>query len=102
RVNFGEGVLWLAGYEVQNLLLPDPRYLSAAQTDELASLFAAVAARPLAADVADELARPERQALDRAVFKLVGLSETEGIVVVDSLLERVVARRTQARSVAGR
>ncbi|HSM55493.1 MAG TPA: N-6 DNA methylase, partial [Candidatus Sulfomarinibacteraceae bacterium] len=83
RVNFGEGVLWLAGYEVQNLLLPDPRYLSGAETDELAALFAAVAARPLAADVSDELARPERQALDRAVFKLVGLSETEGIVVVD-------------------
>lgn len=102
RVNFGEGVLWLAGYEVQNLLLPDPRYLTEDETDHLASLFVALAARPAAADVADELARPERRALDRAVFDLAGLSETEGIVVVDSLLERVAARRAQARSVAHR
>ena len=46
RVNFGEGVLWLAGYEVERLLLPDPRYLSAAENDELAGLFRAAAAQP--------------------------------------------------------
>src|SRR5690606_31129469 len=61
RVNFGEGVLWLAGYEVERLLLPDPRYLSAAENDELAGLFRAVAAQPLASEPVVGMARPERE-----------------------------------------
>jgi hypothetical protein len=91
-------VLWLAGYEVENLLLPDPRFLAPEQVTELGELFSALAARPLAADVASELAQADRQALDHAVFALLGLSETEATVVVDTLLARADTRRARARN----
>lgn len=102
RVNFGEGVLWMASYEIENLLLPDPRYLAPEQTEQLASAFETVAARPIDPDLETELTRPDRQALDAIVFDLLGLSATEGVVVIDTLLERVRARMEQARSVRGR
>lgn len=98
RVNFGEGVLWLAGYEVERLLLPDPRYLSAAENDELAGLFRAAAAQPLASEPVVEMARPERESLDRAVFALCGLNAAEGVEIREALLERIGTRQRRARS----
>jgi hypothetical protein len=98
RVNFGEGVLWLAGYEVEALLLPDPRYLDTEQSERLANHFRALAARPVAPTLAEELTRPDRRALNDTVFNLLELTETEAVVLVDTLLERVDARQTQAQS----
>jgi hypothetical protein len=98
RVNFGEGVLWLAGYEVEKLLLPDPRYLSAADNGDLARLFQDAAAQPLASELAVEMARPERQALDAAVSALCGLNEADSSEVRDALLERMRTRQRRARS----
>lgn len=98
RINFGEGVLWLANYEVEKLLLPDPRYLALAEVDTLATLFRAVAAQPLASELSVEMARPERQALDGAVAELCGLSSSEGEAVREVLLERVAIRHRRARS----
>lgn len=96
RVNFGEGVLWLAGYEVENLLVPDPRYLSPAQTERLTTLFDALAREPLASDLATEVTRPPRQALDAYVFSLLGLTSAAGKAVVAGLQERVAARHARA------
>ncbi|MDT8306069.1 MAG: N-6 DNA methylase [Anaerolineae bacterium] len=98
RINFGEGVLWLANYEVEKLLLPDPRYLTPAETARLVTLFRAVAAQPLAAELTVEMARPERQALDEAVAALCGLSNSEGQEVREMLFERVTIRHRRARS----
>lgn len=97
RVNFGEGVLWLAGYEVENLLLPDPRTLDAGVAGELTRRFETIAGRPLAPDLATELARSDRQALDDVVFDLLALSPTEATIIIETLLERVTARRQQSR-----
>lgn len=98
RANFGEGVLWLAGYEIQNLLLPDPRYLAPEQVALLARQFAALAAAGPSGEVEAEQSLPERQALDEAVFEVMGFSTTEAVVVLDSLLERVATRQTRSRS----
>ena len=97
RVNFGEGVLWLATYEVENLLLPDPRALEPEQAARLAACFAALNRRPLDNDLRSELARADRQALDRAVFEIVQLSTTEATIMLETLLERVDARQLAAR-----
>lgn len=97
RVNFGEGVLWLAGYEVENLLLPDPRTLDAVVANDLARLFETLAERRLATDLATELERSDRQALDELVFDLLGLSPTESTIMLETLLERVTARQQQSR-----
>lgn len=98
RINFGDGVLWLAGYEVERLLLPDPRYLTPEENAALAALFERAAAEPLAAGLAAELERPARQALDEMVFALCGLDGGEGDEVRAELLERVATRQRRARS----
>jgi methylase of polypeptide subunit release factors len=98
RINFGEGVLWLAGYEVEKLLLPDPRYLTLEENATLAALFERAAAQPLAAELAAELERPERRALDEMVFALCGLDGGEGDEVRAELLERAATRQRRARS----
>lgn len=98
RINFGEGVLWLASYEVERLLLPDPRYLTPEEVGRLATLFRTVAAQPLASELRLEMARPERQALDEAVAALCGLSATEGEEIRTVLVERVATRHRRARS----
>jgi len=98
RVNFGEGVLWLAGYEVENLLVPDPRYLTPAQTDRLATLFTALAQDPFVPTLAEEVARPGRRALDTYLFSLLGLDPEAGEAVIAGLQTRVAARHARAQN----
>ncbi|MFQ5399210.1 MAG: class I SAM-dependent DNA methyltransferase [Anaerolineae bacterium] len=97
RVNFGEGVLWLAAYEVADILLPDPRHLPSAQVKELEQTFAPLAARPIT-DVMTELTRPDRQALDAVVFDILKLDGIERSAVLDALRERVETRQLRARN----
>ncbi|MBE2220203.1 MAG: SAM-dependent DNA methyltransferase [Anaerolineae bacterium] len=92
RINFGAGVLWLAAYELGRILLPDPRALSAPQAQQLAALFTELAKRPFAT-TEDHLSHPTRQALDNAVFDLIGLNEGERTAVLASLQERIQARK---------
>lgn len=92
RVNFGAGVLWLAAYELGRIRLPDPRSLTPQQSDHLARLFTALAARPFPATESD-LDHPDRKALDTAVFDLIGLNDDERTAVLASLRERIGARK---------
>ncbi len=87
----------MAAYEVEKLLLPDPRYLSPTETAALAAHFAALAREPVPADLAEACLRPAQRALDTLVFQLLGFTETEASVVIDSLLQRVRDRHTRAR-----
>jgi hypothetical protein len=92
RVNFGAGVLWLAAYELGRIHLPDPRTLTIQQANHLAILFTALAKRPFVT-TEDHLGHPTRQALDNAVFDLIGLNEEERTAVITSLQERIQARK---------
>ncbi len=92
RVNFGAGVLWLAAYELGRLPLPDPRTFSAAQSSHLAQLFTRLAQRPFTT-TEEHLSHPDRQALDAAVFDLIGLNDGERTAVLASLQERINARK---------
>jgi hypothetical protein len=96
RVNLGEGVLWLATYEVREVPLPDLRRLSPADSTELARLFTQLEQRPLQ-ESEIELTQPDRQALDAAVFDLLGFSTTERSALVETLLERLHTRQRRAR-----
>lgn len=97
RVNFGEGVLWLASYELEDIRLPDPRLLSAEQATRLAQSFTRLAERPLG-DTAVELDQLDRQQLDDLVFDLLGLGIAERAAVREALLQRIVARTERART----
>jgi hypothetical protein len=97
RVNFGEGVLWIAAYELAAIRLPDLRYLTDMQLDELGALFESLQDRAVMT-IEEAVHLPEQQALDTFVFKLLGLSPEEGTAVVAGLLERMNIRLAKARS----
>jgi hypothetical protein len=97
RVNFGEGVLWLATYELAAIHLPDPRYLSSEQAERLAQCFSRLAERPLG-NTAAELSQPDRQQLDELVFDLLGFNGAERAAVREALLQRIAARTERARN----
>ena len=86
RVNLGEGVLWLAAYEIERIVLPDPRALDAATARSLATAFERLAALPLA-DTPEAIAGDERHALDELVFDLLGLPAAERAAARAALLD---------------
>jgi hypothetical protein len=95
RVSFGKGLLWLATYEIEGVQLPDPRQLTAEQVERLETAFERLAARPLQ-DTLQELARPDRRALDEAVFDILGFSAREREDTFNSLAERLNSRRERS------
>jgi len=98
RVNLGDGVLWLAAYELAQMPLPDPRALDAGRRDELAARFDRLAALPLSE--AADLRHPDRWALDEFVFDLLGLAAGERDAARAALGDRLAERRERARHVA--
>jgi hypothetical protein len=96
RVNLGEGVLWLAAYELGELTLPDPRVLDTATQRSLADCFRRLAERPVA-DTPEALADGPRRALDDLVFDLLGLSAAEGEAIRAALIDCLDGRRRRAR-----
>lgn len=96
RVNFGEGVLWLASYEIDRILLPDPRALAAGERRELAAAFGRLAMLPVA-DTVEMLLSEERRALDELVFDLIGLSTSERAAAREVLVECLTGRRRRAK-----
>jgi methylase of polypeptide subunit release factors len=99
RVNFGEGVLWLAAYELEALRLPDLRYLPSQQLAELSERFMALLLETVES-VWQAWQRPAQRALDDTVFAVLGLSAAEGQEVISALQERVATRQAKARVVA--
>ena len=95
RMNLGEGVLWLATYELSEILLPDPRGLDDATRRELSSHFEALAALPVI-DMPEALDRPAQRALDELVFDLVGLPPGEREAARAELLDSLSGRRLRA------
>jgi len=100
RVNLGEGVLWLATYELAAIPLPDLTALDAEQLAALAAAHERLSARPVAPTAVAELAQADRLALDDLVFDLVGLSAAERRVARETLLDCLDGRRRRATQLA--
>ena len=98
RVNFGEGVLWLAAYELAEIRLPDLAALGDGARGELAAAHARLMAA--GAPVGDGLEQPDRRALDELVFDLVGLSAGERRAARTALLACLDGRGRRARQIA--
>jgi hypothetical protein len=95
RINFGEGLLWLATYEMEAILLPDPRRLSPDQRSTLEQSFTQLAKRAICS-LEEELEQLDRQALDTAVFDILNFSAAERKAVRQALLDRVHTRQRRA------
>ena len=96
RSNFGEGVLWLAGYEVGQVRLPDIRHLSSADLRPLVTALGELAGVPVC-PIAEQVKQPAQQALDAVVFDLLGLPAGERAAVVESAVGLTEARIRRAR-----
>lgn len=97
RVNLGDGVLWLANYEIGAIRMPDPRQFSEAELDRLEWAFLWIAGRPII-DTVHEIERPDRVNLDNVVFDTMGLSHAERDDVRTALVECLIGRRERART----
>ncbi len=95
RSNFGEGVLWLAGYELLTLSVPDLRPLSPAELGQLESALDKLVDAPLL-PISEQVAQPARQALDAIVFDLLGLEVGERTAVVEAAVELADTRIRRA------
>ncbi len=98
RVNLGEGVLWLATYELSAVLLPDPRALDEGARRELAACFDRLAAVPVV-DALEALERREQRALDDLVFEWLGFPPAEREALRAALIDCLVGRRLRSRRV---
>jgi hypothetical protein len=95
RVNFGQGILWTAAYEVGQLPLPDPACIPDAPAAALASAFDALAAWPVL-PLAEQIKQPDRNALT-VVFDLFAVECDSGRS--SAVLDLAQARVQRARSV---
>jgi methylase of polypeptide subunit release factors len=98
RVNFGDGILWLAAYEAGQLPLPDPARLTDAQAAALESTFDTLAARPVL-PIFEEMAQSDRRASDEKVFDLMELDNATRQAIRAAVVKLVQARLTRAKSV---
>ncbi len=100
RSNFGEGVLWLAGYEVARIQLPDPRELGSSERRSLEDALAPLLESPVL-PIADQVTQPSQRRLDSVVFELLGLAPSERDAVLAAAVERAALRISRAEAGRG-
>jgi len=98
RVNFGEGILWVAAYEAGQLPLPDPARIPDAQAASLEATLDALATQPVL-PFPEQMTQRDRVALDDMVFDLLRLDAAERRAIRTATAEVVQARLARARSV---
>ncbi len=97
RCNFGEGVLWLATYEVGQFPVADPRQLGEDESKTIRHLFSAIAnLKPMS--IAVELKRDDRRNYDDFVASILGLTQGEREAIYEAVINLVAARLSKAGS----
>lgn len=97
RVNFGEGVLWLASYELAGLWLSDPRYLKSSQVDDLTAAFEPMLHCPVE-PIAGEVGNPAWQDFNKVVLDVMGFSSADRREVIQSLLKCAAERQLKTEN----
>jgi hypothetical protein len=72
RVNLGEGAMDNMVYEVDQCMVPNPRYLGANDIQRILSAYNKLKHRPIQ-PIAEEVKQKDRRALDKAVLEALGL-----------------------------
>ena len=95
RVTMGDGVLELTVEDAHDyLLVPDIRQFSQADRQAVIAAFQPLLQRPIGS-VFDEVKRKDRQALDRAVLRALGLDPTIWLSRIYDGLTTLVRERTE-------
>ncbi|MCX7598729.1 MAG: Eco57I restriction-modification methylase domain-containing protein, partial [Armatimonadetes bacterium] len=95
RVNFGEGVLWLARYEVARLRVLDEQRVAPACAEAAVQALHALEHRTLG-PMESEIGHPDRLALDGALLEAVGLPSERAKELQGALAALVRWRRGRA------
>lgn len=95
RANFGEGILWLATYEVARGLVPDPRRLSQAEVKRLARALGEVRDREVPRAHEDNIFV---ETTDVELLRVAGLRPHRAAELGRALRELVDTRREKAGS----
>jgi methylase of polypeptide subunit release factors len=94
RVSMGDGALELTVEDARDYLhVPDPRRFDEAQRQAILAAFQPLLQRPIDS-VFDEMQRPDRQALDRAVLSAMGLDPGRWLAPLYEGLALLVSERT--------
>jgi hypothetical protein len=97
RCNFGEGVLWLATFEVEQFWVIDPRLLRSTEVKQFLQKFEGIRThKPLA--IASEITKPERIMLDDLIFSTLCLTKGECEAIYEAVINLVEARMKKAGS----
>jgi hypothetical protein len=97
RCNFGEGVLWLATFEVEQFWVIDPRLLRSTEVKQFLQKFEGIRThKPLA--IASEITKPERIMLDDLIFSTLCLTKGECKAIYEAVINLVEARMKKAGS----
>lgn len=106
RTNLGEGLLTLYGPELRSMVVPDPGVFSPRQRSEVLAAWEVLRGRPVL-PFPEECARADRQALDTAILRGLGLdpglapSIAEGAIDLLSVRLRLADARRRERSGVG-
>jgi len=111
RVTFGEGILWIAVYELNQLQIPDPRKITKKNSTNLLKSFCKLAQREIGTifeeigantpeEVSLEKIKPDRRELDKIVMgEILGLNEEEQLEVYRAVIDLVKSRIEKAKTV---
>jgi len=114
RVTFGEGILWVAVYEPNQLQIPDPRKITKKNSTNLLKSFCKLAQREIDTifeeigantpeEVSLEKIKTDRRELDKIIMGgILGLSEEEQLEVYRAVIDLVKTRIEKAKSVKKR
>lgn len=110
RTNFGEGILWIARYELLQLLVPKPELLSKDIIKRIIEIFNVMKKRTmgtifeeLGADKIDDFRldkiKPDRRDLDKIIMgDIIGLTEDDQLQIYHSIIDLVKTRIEKAKS----
>jgi len=82
-------------YELEEIYLPDPHYLTLEQTKRLVQAYEPLSYRPVVS-VGEAMSEPGWHAFNGVVFDIMGFSSSDAGRVMEALLERVATRRMKA------
>jgi type I restriction enzyme M protein len=101
RITLGDGALELKVEDVRDyLLVPDLRRSDKRTKQEIEQAFKSILTRPIGT-VFDEVQQPDRQALDRAMLKALGLSPSHWLPRIYEGLTTLVRERSQLGQMRG-
>jgi len=94
HINLGDGALNVDVYETKQLLIPDPKLISKQNLQKILNIFCKLKSRPIKT-IFEEVKMKDRQILDSAILKLLGLNSEEYLPKIYKGITEIVRERLE-------